>query len=62
MTREQIATELLRDCPKDALDDHIAIAEAVRSGESIQEILEMDSLDNWPETYSWLKNVLGNGE
>lgn len=58
ITREQIATELLRDCPQESLEDHQAIAAALLRGDSPEQILNMTELDNWPETYSWLKGEL----
>jgi hypothetical protein len=58
MNREQIATELMKGCPTESREDHEAIAEAVRAGESVESILKMDEVDRWPETYAWLKSAL----
>lgn len=58
MNRNELATEILRDCPSEALADHEAIAAALRRGDSPSSILTMDQLDRWPETYSWIKAEL----
>ena len=57
--RERLAADLLRDCPAESLDDHKAIAAALLRGDSNEQVLAMDQLDAWPETYSWLKGELG---
>lgn len=57
--RNQIAEELLRGCPEECLEDHEAIAEALRRGDSTEQILQMRETNDWPETYVWLKGELG---
>lgn len=52
---ERIANELLRGCPDESLADHERIARALRRGDSKEQILCMSELNNWPETYTWLK-------
>jgi hypothetical protein len=56
--RNQLAAELLEGCPADSLDDHQAVAAALLRGDSNEQVLGMDQLDAWPETYSWLKGEL----
>lgn len=56
--RAEIAAELLRHCPPDALPDHRYVADAINSGHPIVHILQMPELDAWPETYLWLKSNL----
>lgn len=58
VNREQLADELLNDCPDEAQADHEAIAQALTRGDSYETILAMSELENWPETYSWLKAEL----
>ena len=58
LTRAEIAAELLRDCPPEALPDHRYVADAINSGHPIVHILQMPELDAWPETYLWLKSNL----
>ncbi len=55
---KRIADELLRGCPDESLADHEVIAKALRRGDSKEQILGMPELDNWPETYAWLKAEL----
>lgn len=57
--RNQIAAELLRGCPEESLEDHEAIAAALRRGDSAAQMLSMPETYNWPETYVWLKGELG---
>ncbi len=56
MTRSELAAELLRDCPDESRADHETISRAILSGADREEILNM--VENWPETYVWLKNNL----
>jgi hypothetical protein len=60
MTREQIAQELMRDCPTEAMADHNALARAIREGIDKGSILSMLECDRWPETHVWLKTELNN--
>jgi hypothetical protein len=53
-----LANELMQGVSIDAREDHEAIAEALRRGDTAQEILGMAELDRWPETYSWLRNEI----
>jgi hypothetical protein len=57
MTRAELAAELLRDCPDESRADHETISEAVLSGADRESVLNMVEIDNWPETYSYLKNI-----
>ncbi|MEN6421127.1 MAG: hypothetical protein ABFD76_04205, partial [Smithella sp.] len=65
MNRKQIATELMTGCQRDEdwgedertpWTDHQAIADAIISGKSVDEILNMREMENWPDTYVWVKN------
>lgn len=58
MDRNEIATELLRGVPEESREDHEAIAAALRRGDSADDILSMREVNDWPETYSWLKTEL----
>ena len=62
--RIRIATELMSGCPSDEewgederqpWADHQAIADAIVRGDSADEILSMDEMDRWPDTYSWVR-------
>lgn len=55
---KRIADELLRGCPGESLSDNEIIAKSLRRGDSKEQILGMSELDNWPETYKWLKSEL----
>jgi hypothetical protein len=66
-TRNQIAEELMSGCQTDEewgederkpWTDHETIAEAIRDGMAIDEILNMPEMESWPETYVWVKNEL----
>ncbi len=60
-TRNEIADDILNGltgCPDAEITDHEKIAEAVRDGMSLDDLLEMDELNHWPETYVWFKNEL----
>lgn len=59
MNRLEIAQEILRDCSAESLNDHKVIAEAIKRGDSIDKILNMAEIDRNPETYVWVKNILG---
>lgn len=54
MTRNELAIELLRDCPTELLDVHETIADAIRSGDELAAILAMPEMQLCPETYYWL--------
>ena len=54
MTRQEIANELLRNCPAECLEDHEVIAQAILDGKGKDAILDMPETDRWPETWSWL--------
>lgn len=65
--RIRIATELMSGCQSDEewgeddrkpWTDHRAIADAIVRGDSADEILSMDEMDRWPDTYSWVKREL----
>ena len=60
MTRNEIATELMRDCPDDLEPSHQIIADAINAGKPIDDILNM--CDDWPDTYVWLKNEFSDCE
>jgi hypothetical protein len=54
-----LADELLRDCPDESLQDHEAVAAAIRRGESRDRILRLPELNRWPETWAWVKSHIG---
>jgi len=54
MTREEIAAELLANCPVEAREDHETIADMIREGHPWPSVI--NAADEWPETYVWLKN------
>ncbi len=56
--RNEIAAELLRNCPAECASDYAAIADALRRDEDAQKILAMQEVNDWPETYAWLKSEL----
>lgn len=58
MDRNQIAAELLRGCPDESRADHEVIAQALRRGDSVSDILAMREVNDWPETYVWLRSEL----
>jgi len=58
MTRKQIATELMRDCPEDTLADHRELAHMIRDNEPRETILDRTATMGWAETYVWLKTML----
>ena len=64
---KKIATELMIGCQKDdewgederlPWTDHQSIADAILNDASIDEILAMDEMDRWPDTWDWVKNAL----
>jgi hypothetical protein len=56
LTRAELASELLRDCPSESLTDHQRLADLIRDGASLDELLNTPEADRWPETYRWLKD------
>jgi hypothetical protein len=54
MTRNELAIELLRDCPTELLDVHEIIADAIRSGDALVTVLAMPEMQFCPDTYYWL--------
>jgi len=55
-TRNEIANELMRDCPDEYRSDHAEIAAAIIRGDDASKILAV--ADDYPETYVWLKSEL----
>ncbi len=55
----KIADELMNGCPDELFDDHQEIASAIRAGKSFDEICASTNIDQWPETYVWVKTELG---
>jgi len=58
MDRKKIATEITRGCPSESRRDHREIAAAIRAGKSFDEICRTTKIDDWPETYTWLKSEM----
>lgn len=56
--RKRIADDLMVDCPCDAAADHQKVASAILRGDEPSRILAMPELDNWPESYHWLKTQM----
>lgn len=54
--RIKIAAELMRDCPAESRVDHAIIANAIRLGATLDQLLAMPETNRWPETYRWMKN------
>ena len=54
----ELADQLLQDCPAESYDDHNSIARELRLGLGDHELLEIEELNRWPETYSWLIGML----
>jgi hypothetical protein len=52
MTRDEMATELLRGCPDESSNDHETCAVQIRQGCTLTQA--QATVDNWPMTYSWL--------
>ena len=57
--RTAIATELMRDCMEGVVQDHEDIAQAIRSGKSFQEICDTTYIEEYTDTYIWVKTMLG---
>ena len=57
--RTAIATELMRDCPEDLVQDHEEIAQEILSGKSFQEICDTTHIEEYTDTYIWVKTMLG---
>ncbi len=57
-TRKEIADELMTGCPDGLISDHRIVAEAITRGDSPEKILAMPELNNWPDSYSWVKSEL----
>jgi hypothetical protein len=57
LDRSIIAQQLLDSCPDECLEDHAIVAQAIRDGHKMEDILKMRELRGWPETYHWLKTV-----
>lgn len=55
MDRKLMAAELLDGCPDESLADHQEIAAAIARGDSLETILAMPVLNEWPDTYVWVK-------
>ena len=55
MNRNDIARELLAQCPPDSFPDYQAIVEALEKDFSKEDILFMPEVFRWPKTYKWLK-------
>ena len=53
-----LAIQLLEKCPVNAFEDHEIIANALLSRNKPSDTLKMSEVDNWPETYVWLKSRL----
>ena len=53
-TLEQIAAELMHGCPSESREDHETIADAIRGGVLLIDILGMPEVNRWPETCAWL--------
>ena len=66
----RIVEELMSGCPEDEgfedcrtpRTDHQKMADAIIDGVSKKEILEMDEMEYWPETYTWLENEIPDDE
>lgn len=58
VNRKLIAAELLDGCPDESLADHQEIAAAIARGDSREKILAMPTLNEWPDTYVWVKTHL----
>ena len=54
MKRNEIANELLRDCPEESNSDHEILAELIRGQVPWETILNRPEAERWPETYRWL--------
>lgn len=55
----KIADELMGGCPDESFDDHKKIADAIRAGKSFDEICGSTEIEQWPDTYIWVKTELG---
>ena len=56
--REELAYELLMTCPPAWQRDYYKIAQALREGHSIVDILNMAEVIRLPGTYAWLAERL----
>jgi hypothetical protein len=57
-TRDQLALELLMAGCISYYDDYLKVSRNLRSGFSLETILEMPELARWPEAREWLKERL----
>jgi len=53
--KENIINRLMFCCPTGSKNDHWAVARAIKSGATWETISQMKELNDWPETYVWLK-------
>lgn len=58
MNRKQIAVELMRGILCEQKNDHKKIADAIVAGKTFDEICATTKINDWPETYVWVKNEL----
>ena len=53
--RVKLANDLITRCSQDSYPDLAKIAEALKRGDSMEDILFMPELFRWPDAYKWLK-------
>lgn len=58
-TRDWFAVELMRGVPDESREAHQKIADAMREGHSFATICEGTDIEDYPDTYAWLKQILG---
>jgi hypothetical protein len=58
MKREELARELLENCPAAWQADYCKIADALKQGQSVTDILNMAEVHRLPGTYAWLAERL----
>ena len=52
--RLELAKKLMADCPDESREIHQRIADAILTGTSKTDILNMPETNDFPETYHWL--------
>ena len=57
-SRNELAREMAETCPPDSYPDYADIVEALKRGDSKEEMLFMPAAFRWPKTYKWLKERL----
>jgi hypothetical protein len=55
---KSLAVKLLKDSPEDTLEDDTTIAYHLKQGMADEELLNLEEVNRWPSTYSWLSGEI----